>query len=197
VNATHKSCSRCLDFLCRLQNQEEGKQKKIKMGNAQSPPSHKDPRFASASRFSLSLSHTHTHTQNELDWFRTDCRAFTHTELEDLKSLIVSLAAQSQSDGEFISPSVFQVILLHSLPCFSLSFHKFPFFCEHGGSCLISSSFTPSQAHFGLHGPLGDRMFDLVTQQRKDQKLTFEDLVVAKVISVEPTCDSWWLFGIS
>lgn len=89
------------------------------MGNAQSPPSHKDPRFASASR------------------------AFTHTELEDLKSLIVSLAAQSQSDGEFISPSVFQ-------------------------------------AHFGLHGPLGDRMFDLVTQQRKDQKLTFEDLVVAK-----------------
>ena len=26
-------------------------------------------------------------------------------------------------------------------------------------------------------------MFDLVTQERKDQKLTFEDLVVAKVSS--------------
>ncbi|KAL6145504.1 hypothetical protein ACLB2K_056190 [Fragaria x ananassa] len=88
------------------------------MGNAQSPP-HKDPRFASASR------------------------AFTHTELEDLKSLIESLAAQSHSEGQFVSPSIFQ-------------------------------------SYFGLHGPLGDRMFDLVTQQRKDQKLTFEDLVVAK-----------------
>ncbi|XP_050381583.1 uncharacterized protein LOC126798618 [Argentina anserina] len=87
------------------------------MGNSQSP--HKDPRFASASR------------------------AFTHTELEDLKSLVESLASQSHSDGQFISPSVFK-------------------------------------AFFGLHGPLGDRMFDLVTQERKDQKLTFEDLVVAK-----------------
>lgn len=48
----------------------------------------------------------------------------------------------------------------------------------------------PSQNYFGLHGPLGDRMFDLVTQQRKDQKLTFEDLVIAKVIYVkEKTCE--------
>lgn len=28
---------------------------------------------------------------------------------------------------------------------------------------------------------MGDRMFDLVTQKRKDQKLTYEDLVIAKV----------------
>lgn len=40
-----------------------------------------------------------------------------------------------------------------------------------------------SQSYFGLHGPLGDRMFDLVSQQRRDQKLTFEDLVIAKVSS--------------
>ncbi|GKV07269.1 hypothetical protein SLEP1_g19065 [Rubroshorea leprosula] len=53
------------------------------------------------------------------------------------------MAAQSQSDGRYISPSVFQ-------------------------------------AYFGLKGALGERLFDLVTQQRKDQKLTFEDLVIAK-----------------
>jgi len=39
------------------------------------------------------------------------------------------------------------------------------------------------QSYFGLHGPIGERMFDLVTQERKDQRLTFEDLVVAKVSS--------------
>ncbi|ONH95975.1 hypothetical protein PRUPE_7G099200 [Prunus persica] len=47
----------------------------------------------------------------------------------------------------------------------------------------------PSQNYFGLHGPLGDRMFDLVTQQRKDQKLTFEDLVIAKGIYEKGTKD--------
>uniref|UniRef100_A0A5B7C149 Putative TLD domain-containing protein 1 n=1 Tax=Davidia involucrata TaxID=16924 RepID=A0A5B7C149_DAVIN len=87
------------------------------MGNAQS--STPDPRFASASR------------------------AFTHKELEDLKSLFVSLAAQSQGNGQYISPPVFK-------------------------------------GFFGIVGPLGDRMFDLVTQKRNDQKLTFEDLVIAK-----------------
>ncbi|KAF8397951.1 hypothetical protein HHK36_016877 [Tetracentron sinense] len=89
------------------------------MGNAQSPST--NPRFASASR------------------------SFTQNELKDLKSLIVSLAAQSQSNGQYISPSVFQM-------------------------------------YFGIHGPLGERMFHLITQKRKDQKLTFEDLVIAKGI---------------
>ncbi|XP_057976314.1 uncharacterized protein LOC131163670 isoform X2 [Malania oleifera] len=87
------------------------------MGNAQSPSA--DPRFTSASR------------------------AFTQKELEDLKTLFASLASQSQSNGEYISPSVFQ-------------------------------------AYFGLHGPLGERMFELVSQKRHDQRLTFEDLVIAK-----------------
>ncbi|GLT90051.1 hypothetical protein SLE2022_080030 [Rubroshorea leprosula] len=87
------------------------------MGNTQSPPV--DPLFASASR------------------------AFTQKEIGDLRALFVSMAAQSQSDGRYISPSVFQ-------------------------------------AYFGLKGALGERLFDLVTQQRKDRKLTFEDLVIAK-----------------
>ncbi|PQM36084.1 TLD domain-containing protein 1 isoform X2 [Prunus yedoensis var. nudiflora] len=98
------------------------------MGNSQSPSSHRDPRFASSSR------------------------AFSHTELEALKSLHASLAAQSQSKGPYVSPSVFK-------------------------------------NYFGLHGPLGDRMFDLVTQQRKDQNLTFEDLVIAKGIYEKGTKD--------
>ncbi|KAK6244465.1 hypothetical protein QUC31_010874 [Theobroma cacao] len=87
------------------------------MGNSQSPPA--NPRFTSASR------------------------SFTPKELEDLKSLFASLAAQSQSNGQYISSSVFQV-------------------------------------YFGLKGPLGDRMFDLATQGRKDDKLSFEDLVTTK-----------------
>ncbi|KAG1331041.1 MTOR-associated protein MEAK7 [Cocos nucifera] len=52
------------------------------MGNAQSPSA--DPSFVTSSR------------------------AFTNQELEDLRSLFVSLAAQSQSHGKFVSPSVFQ-----------------------------------------------------------------------------------------
>lgn len=87
------------------------------MGNAQASPF--DPRFAMASR------------------------AFTKRELDDLKSLFDSLAAQSQSNGKFVSPSVFQTF-------------------------------------FGIKGPLGIRIFDLVTQSRKDDRLTYGDLVIAK-----------------
>ncbi|KAA0043840.1 hypothetical protein IC582_009245 [Cucumis melo] len=75
--------------------------------------------------------------------FTTASRAFTQKELEDLESLFLSLAAQSNSDGKFVSPSVFK-------------------------------------SYFGLRGPLGERLFDLVTQKRKDKKLTYEDLVIAK-----------------
>ncbi|PON43705.1 Parvalbumin [Parasponia andersonii] len=89
------------------------------MGNAQSPRTSTDPRFATASR------------------------AFTQKELEDLKSLFQSLAAQSQCNGKYISPSIFQ-------------------------------------AYFGINGPLGERVFDLVTQKRKDHQLTFEGLIIAK-----------------
>ncbi|KAJ1394555.1 TLDc domain [Sesbania bispinosa] len=96
------------------------------MGNAQSPPS--DPRYASASR------------------------AFTQKELEALRSLFNSLAAQSQNNGKYISPSIFQ-------------------------------------SYFRLRGPIGERMFDLVTQERKDQRLTFEDLVVAKASYEKGTKD--------
>lgn len=52
------------------------------MGNSLPPPA--NPRFVSASR------------------------SFAQHELEDLKSLFKSLAAQSQSNGRYISPSIFQ-----------------------------------------------------------------------------------------
>ncbi|XP_057805337.1 LOW QUALITY PROTEIN: uncharacterized protein LOC131020504 [Salvia miltiorrhiza] len=70
-------------------------------------------------------------------------RGFTQKGLEDLRSLHASLAAQSESIGEYVSPDVFK-------------------------------------AYIGIDGPLGDRIFNLVSQKRKDQKLTFEDLVIAK-----------------
>ncbi|XP_065857431.1 uncharacterized protein [Euphorbia lathyris] len=96
------------------------------MGNAQSPPA--NARFASATR------------------------AFTQHKLDDLKSFFTSLAAQSNSNGEYVSLSAFQV-------------------------------------YFGLEGPLGQRLFDLVTQKRKDNKLTFQDLVIAKSIYEKGTRD--------
>ncbi|KAL9661415.1 hypothetical protein QQ045_026239 [Rhodiola kirilowii] len=87
------------------------------MGNSQSPAS--DPRFTVATR------------------------AFTGKELEDLKAIFVSLASQSNSEGQFVTPSVFK-------------------------------------AYFGLRDPLGGRLFHLVTQKRGDERLTYEDLVIAK-----------------
>ncbi|KAF7804257.1 TLD domain-containing protein 1 [Senna tora] len=50
-------------------------------------------------------------------------------------------------------------------------------------------SLSVFQSYFGLHGPLGERMFDLVSQQRRDQKLTFEDLVIAKAAYEKGTKD--------
>eukprot|EP00252_Welwitschia_mirabilis_P008534 TRINITY_DN2043_c0_g1_i1.p1 TRINITY_DN2043_c0_g1~~TRINITY_DN2043_c0_g1_i1.p1 ORF type:complete len:424 (-),score=84.25 TRINITY_DN2043_c0_g1_i1:302-1573(-) len=47
------------------------------------------------------------------------------------------------------------------------------------GQFTIDSVF---QAYFGIHGALGARLFDLVTRRRKDEQLTFEDLVISKSI---------------
>ncbi|GKV07299.1 hypothetical protein SLEP1_g19094 [Rubroshorea leprosula] len=112
------------------------------MGNTQSPPvdlaSPRHPGFSlnNSSLFLLSpLSVVYVVSSSGINY----CRAFTQKEIGDLRALFVSVATQSQSDGRYISPSVFQ-------------------------------------AYFGLKGALGERLFDLVTQQRKDQKLTFEDL---------------------
>ncbi|XP_021728632.1 TLD domain-containing protein 1-like [Chenopodium quinoa] len=96
------------------------------MGNSQS--SSTNPRFVSASR------------------------SFTQHKLDELQSLFNSLATESQSNGKFISPSVFK-------------------------------------DYFKIPDSLGDRMFDLITQKRHDQKLTFEDLVIAKATYEKGTKD--------
>ncbi|WVZ07422.1 hypothetical protein V8G54_020768 [Vigna mungo] len=57
---------------------------------------------------------------------------------------------------------------------------------QNNAKCISPPVF---QSYFGLHGPLGERMFDLVTQERKDQRLTFEDLVVAKATYEKGTKD--------
>ncbi|KAL3755585.1 hypothetical protein ACJRO7_002610 [Eucalyptus globulus] len=121
------------------------------MGNSQShsPPAH--PRFASASR------------------------AFAQKELEDLRSLFFSLAAQSQPNGRHVSLPVFQVPLSLS-PSFSLSRTN-----DWWGAL--------AQAYFRVRGPLGERLFDLITQKRKDGKLNFEDLVIAKATYEKGTRD--------
>lgn len=46
-----------------------------------------------------------------------------------------------------------------------------------GGEYIIASVF---QAHFGIHGSLGGRLFDLITQKRENKSLYYEDLVIAK-----------------
>lgn len=92
------------------------------MGNSQSPGV--NPRYTSA------------------------VRAFSDTEISDLKSLFASLAG----DSEYVSLSVFK-------------------------------DFT------GIKGALGERLYDIVTQNRKDDKLTFEDLVIAKATYEKGTRD--------
>lgn len=77
--------------------------------------------------------------------FESACRKFSEIELKDLKTLFISLASQSRSNGQFIIASVFQ-------------------------------------AYYGIHGALGARLFDLASRMRKDQMLTYEDLVIVKSI---------------
>ncbi|XP_010491177.1 PREDICTED: TLD domain-containing protein 1 [Camelina sativa] len=50
-------------------------------------------------------------------------------------------------------------------------------------------SYPAFQEYFGLSGSLGERIFDMVTQHRKDDKLTFEDLVIAKATYEKGTDD--------
>ncbi|CAH2073884.1 unnamed protein product [Thlaspi arvense] len=50
-------------------------------------------------------------------------------------------------------------------------------------------SYPVFQAYFGLSGSLGERMFDMVTQHRKDGKMTYEDLVIAKATYEKGTDD--------
>ncbi|XP_024535468.1 TLD domain-containing protein 1 [Selaginella moellendorffii] len=75
--------------------------------------------------------------------FELVCRRFSESEVNQLKKLYLSLAAQSRSNGEYIIASAFQ-------------------------------------AYYGIHGALGSRLFDLVTQLRKDQRMTYRDFVTAK-----------------
>ncbi|KAL2652414.1 hypothetical protein R1flu_020542 [Riccia fluitans] len=75
--------------------------------------------------------------------FEEASKKFHQSGLQSLKKLYVSLAAQSRSNGKFVSASAFQ-------------------------------------AYFGIHGALGNRLFDIVTQMRKDQAMYYEDLVIAK-----------------
>ncbi|CAM6129762.1 unnamed protein product [Calypogeia fissa] len=75
--------------------------------------------------------------------YETASKAFSQSELEKMKKVYISLAAQSRSQGEYVSASAFQ-------------------------------------AFFGIRGSLGIRLFDMVTQMRKDQRLYFEDFVIAK-----------------
>jgi len=47
------------------------------------------------------------------------------------------------------------------------------------GEYIIASVF---QAHFGIRGALGGRLFDLVTRNRETKSLYYEDLVIAKAL---------------
>jgi hypothetical protein len=47
------------------------------------------------------------------------------------------------------------------------------------GEFVIASVF---QTHYGIHGALGGRLFDLVTQSREEKHLYYEDLVIAKAL---------------
>jgi hypothetical protein len=113
------------------EEREEGGGLNSEMGNAQSPAT--DQRYITASRYQPRLQfsfisdllcvvvHLQFGKRTNFAIFKTIVRAFSKEELGDLRSLFVSLASQSQSDGKFISQSVFQVHLSFSL---SLSLHS-------------------------------------------------------------------------
>ncbi|EES16672.1 hypothetical protein BDA96_08G045400 [Sorghum bicolor] len=91
------------------------------MGNSQASPA-----SASSSRFVMAS------------------RAFSKQELDGLRGLFTSLAAQSQTSGRAISRSVFL-------------------------------------EYYGVRGPLGDRLFQLVAKESGGSDgVTFEDLIISK-----------------
>lgn len=119
----------------------------------------------------------------------TNFRAFTQKELEDLKSFFESLAAKSQNNAQYITLPVFKVTFCQADSSFS-----FPFLWGLNFSTPTMAVLCCEQAYIGIEGPLGDRLFDLVTQKRKDQKLTFQDLVIAKVSCFLVLCRLTQLF---
>ena len=79
------------------------------MGNSGS--SSDDPRYSAAARFSITH-HFQICNSKLCPRFFHICRAFTPKGLEDLRSLHASLAAQSGTNAQYVSPDVFKVLFL-------------------------------------------------------------------------------------
>ncbi|MED6192171.1 hypothetical protein PIB30_007703 [Stylosanthes scabra] len=95
--------------------------------------------------------------------------------------------AESQSapsDPRFVSAS--RAFTHHELEHLTSLFNSLVSQSQTNARYISPSVF---QSYFGLHGPLGDRIFHLVTQERQDQRLTFEDLVIAKATYEKGTRD--------
>ena len=144
------------------------------MGNAQSPQT--NSRFITAARF-FSLYSLHPFIDSNASSFWSDSM-ITAELLLRMSSKISSRCSSPSPLNQIAVGNSYRLLFSKSV---SLCFLH----CRYGWFLILLFTdclgFCCLQSFFGLRGPLGERLFDLVTQKRKDQKLTYEDLVVAKV----------------
>ncbi|GJN13743.1 hypothetical protein PR202_gb00484 [Eleusine coracana subsp. coracana] len=109
--------------------------------------------------------------------FVTASRAFSKQELDGLRELFASLAAQSQTGGRAISRPVFLVSKRVSPPIAS-SWVLDP---SRSGSGNLMRVAISVQEYYGIRGPLGERLFQLVAKESGGgDGVTFEDLIISK-----------------
>ncbi|KAJ8449229.1 hypothetical protein Cgig2_021693 [Carnegiea gigantea] len=90
----------------------------------------------------------------------------------------------SSTDPRFISAT--RAFTQHGLEELRTLFGSLAAPSQSNGKFINPSAF---KVYFRIPDPLGDRMFDLITRNRHDQKLTFEDLVIAKATYEKGTKD--------
>jgi len=105
-------------------------------------------------------------------------RAFSKQELDSLRALFTSLAAQSQTSGRAISRAVFLVSNRVS-PQIALSL-VWILLDLYDKSLTGVSLFV--QKYYGVRGALGERLFQLVGKEiGGSDGVTLEDLIISKV----------------
>jgi len=159
------------------------------MGNSQaSPASASSSRFVMASRYhyptnSLPATSIATAIRKPLlvwwshhrDTLRR--RAFSKQELDGLRGLFTSLAAQSQTSGRAISRSVFLVSTARAFAPLNRGLDL-----AGSGLRFLTGLALFAQEYYGVRGPLGDRLFQLVAKESGGSDgVTFEDLIISKV----------------
>jgi len=104
-------------------------------------------------------------------------RAFSKQELDGLRGLFTSLAAQSQTSGRAISRPVFLVSTASTFAPLNWAWIWLDLDLR-----FLTGLALFAQDYYGVGGPLGDRLFQLVAKESGGSDgVTFEDLIISKV----------------